>query len=234
MKLVLGLRAFLGTASPTSSHPGSPAALLHPVTAPCPPLRQSSPPGRPRGRRVAALVVGGWGEEGAGGGVCGSAAWEAGRSGREGQTPPCWKGLETAAAPPPCKPYCAKGGGFFRPERVAPCRRERSPSPQQRGEGAVTLDGGAAPRSLPSPSAASLQPPGRSFGAGRARARRPWARAPAESYPPSPQPREGEVRPGSAGAGRLRGRCPHLSSASTQGHRPASGPGATLPQSRLA
>lgn len=48
-------RAFLGGTSPMSSHPGSPAALLPPVTALSPPLHQSRAWRRPRGRRVAAL-----------------------------------------------------------------------------------------------------------------------------------------------------------------------------------
>ena len=113
MKLVLGLRAFLGTASPTSSHPGSPAALLHPVTAPCPPLRQSSPPGRPRGRRVAALVVGGWRGRGGGRGGLWIRSLGGGAVGEGGADPSLLEGLGNCSSPSPMQTLLRKGRWLF-------------------------------------------------------------------------------------------------------------------------
>lgn len=145
-----------------------------------PPLRQSSSPGKRRGRRGGRRVAA------FGGG--GSAAWEAGRWGREGRPLLAGRAWKLQQPLPHGNPAARRAVAFFRPERVAPCRRERSPSPQQPGEAA------AAPLSLrrefssPVPPQRPPGPPGRSVGAGRARACQPWARAPQTVPPPESPP----------------------------------------------
>lgn len=65
--------------------------------------------------------------------------------GEGGADPSLLGGLGNCSGPSSIQTPLRKGRWLFRPEQVVPCRRERSPSPQQRGEGTTTLDAGAAP-----------------------------------------------------------------------------------------